>query len=53
MIAICATEIKGSMSRVQTEARFQYDEAMVALGEAKGSMSRLLRMLRHYRSHPA
>lgn len=37
MIAICATEIKGSLSRVQTEARFQYVEAMVALGEAKGS----------------
>ena len=30
-------EIKGSLNRVQTEARFQYVEAMVALGEAKGS----------------
>lgn len=42
MIAICATEIKGILSRVQTEARFQYVEAMVALGEAKGSFPPLV-----------
>jgi hypothetical protein len=53
MIAICTAEIKGSLSRVQTEARFQYAEAMVALGEAKGSFLPLVQYVRYYRSHPA
>lgn len=37
MIMRYRVAVKGSLSRVQTEARFLYVEAMVALGEAKGS----------------
>ena len=42
MIMRYRVAVKGSLSRVQTEARFQYVEAMVALGEAKGSFPPLV-----------